>query len=78
MGDELMSRGPQTFKERDATRLARAAVAAGLSVRAIEADAKSGKITVFTGENTAAPESSMVEDDLDRELAEFENRNGQG
>ena len=73
-----MSRGPQTFKQRDATRLARAAVAAGLSVRAIEADNKSGKITVFTGENTAAPKSSIVKDDLDRELAEFEDRNGQG
>jgi hypothetical protein len=73
-----MSRGPQTFKERDATRLVRAVLAAGLSVRAVERDTKSGKITVFTGENTAAPESSMVGDDLDRELAEFENRNGQG
>lgn len=41
-GFGLMSRAPQTFKQRDATRLVRAVMAAGLPVRAIEADNKSG------------------------------------
>jgi hypothetical protein len=69
-----MSRGAQSFKERDAVRLARAAKAAGLPVRAIEVD-KSGKIRVLIGEDTVL--ALPVENDLDRELAEFEARHGQ-
>ena len=69
-----MSRGPQTFTEGEATRLVRAVVAAGLTVRAVQAD-KSGKITVLTSESAAGAE---LFDDLDRELAEFEARHGKG
>jgi hypothetical protein len=49
-------------------------MAAGLTVRAVEKD-KSGKITVLTGENAPAAEPS-IDEELDRELAEFEARNG--
>ncbi len=67
-----MARGPCTFKQRDATRAARAAIAAGLVVQRIEID-KRGKIVVVT-----AGTASAEPDDLDKELAEFEARNGQG
>lgn len=66
-----MARGNCTFKQRDATRAARAAIAAGLEVQRIEID-KDGKIIVVTaGQPPAAP------DDLDKELAEFEARHGE-
>jgi len=66
-----MARGPCTFKQRDATRAARAAIAAGLIVQRIEID-KHGKIVVVTaGQASAAP------DDLDKELSEFEALHGQ-
>jgi len=67
-----MSRGPQSFKESEAVRLVRAVLAAGLTVRAVEAD--KGKITVLTDGNVA---TAGTPDDLDRELAEFEARNGE-
>jgi hypothetical protein len=79
VGGGVMSRGPQTFKESEAARLVRAVKAAGLAVRAVEVDLKSGKITVRTGDAAAAGDMPMsLNDDLDRELAEFESRNGQG
>jgi hypothetical protein len=73
-----MTRRPHTFKESDAARLVRAVMAAGLPVRAVEADPKSGKITVRTGDAPAADVAMSLNDDLDRELAAFETRNGQG
>jgi hypothetical protein len=65
-----MARGCCTFKQKDATRAARAAIAAGLEVQRIEID-KDGRIIVVTGK-AGAPQ-----DDLDRELTEFEGRHGQ-
>ena len=44
-----MSRRPAHFTQRDATRLIRAALAAGLSVLKIEVD-RDGKLVVVTGE----------------------------
>ena len=44
-----MSRGPQTFKQRDLTRAMRAVTAAGMSVAKVEVD-KEGKIIVVVGE----------------------------
>jgi hypothetical protein len=66
-----MARGNCTFRQRDATRAVRAAMAAGLIVQRIEID-KHGKIVVW-----AANQTSAAPDDLDNELAEFEARHGQ-
>ena len=61
-----------SFKQRDATRLARAAMAAGLVVHRMET--KDGRVIIVTrGEGSTAPI-----DELDRELAEFEARHGKG
>ncbi len=43
-----MARGRCTFRQQDATRAARAAIAAGLEVQRIEID-RDGKIVVVTG-----------------------------
>jgi hypothetical protein len=43
-----MSRGPQTFKQGDATKAIKATVKAGLSVKRVEFDR--GKIIVITGD----------------------------
>ena len=52
-----MSRGPQTFRQRDVTRAVRAVTAAGMSVAKVEVD-KAGKIVVIVGEpNKATSES---------------------
>jgi len=67
-----MSRGGQTFKQRDVTRAIRAAVKAGVKDWRVEID-KSGKIIL-----TAAEASPSLSDDLDRELADFQARHGQG
>jgi hypothetical protein len=67
-----MSRGAQTFKQRDVTKAIRAAVKAGVKGWRVEID-KNGKITL-----TSAESSSSLSDDLDRELADFEARRGQG
>ena len=42
-----MSRAPQTFRQRDITRMIKAAKAAGEQVRKVEID-KDGKVTVTT------------------------------
>jgi len=68
-----MAKGACTFKQQDVTRALRATRAAGVMVQRIEID-RTGKIVLITGDdNSAAPA-----DDLDRELAEFEARHGQG
>jgi hypothetical protein len=66
-----MSRSPCTFKQRDVARLVRAATAAGLRVSSVKVDVIKGTIEVVTGE-------PPVPDSLDRELADFEARHGQG
>jgi hypothetical protein len=66
-----MARANCKFRQRDATRAARAAIAAGLEVHRIEID-KDGKITIVT-----SGQASVPSDDLDKELAEFEARHDQ-
>lgn len=69
----MRSRGDQTFKERDVTRAIRAAVKAGV---------KDWRLEIYNGKSkmilTAAEASISLSDDLDRELADFEARHGQG
>jgi hypothetical protein len=66
-----MSREPLRFKQSDVTKAVRAVVAAGIGVREVVVDAN-GAIRIIVGE--PANTSSVVDnqDDLDRELAEFE------
>ena len=66
-----MPRAPCTFRQRDLTAAVKAMEAAGKSVSRAEIDARTGKIVVI-----AIPASAPA-DELDRELAEFEARNGQ-
>jgi hypothetical protein len=66
-----MSRGACAFKQRDIARLVRAATAAGLRVSGIKVDVINGTIEVVSGE-------PPVPDSLDRELADFEARHGEG
>ena len=44
-----MSRGPQTFKQRDLTKALKGAVAAGIGVKRVEID-RSGKIIIVPGQ----------------------------
>ena len=60
-----MARGPCTFKQKDATRAARAAIAAGLKVQRIEID-KDGKIIVVTGAPAEPAEESRGGNEWDR------------
>ena len=68
-----MSRRPATFRQRDAEALVRAVRKGGCEVARVELDC-SGKIVVIT----AKPTEALPIDELDRELAEFEARHGQG
>ena len=70
-----MSRGAQPFKQGDITKAVKGLAKAGVKVGRVEFF--DGKFIVFAGEETAAT-SQLPEGDLDRELAEFEARNGQG
>lgn len=66
-----MPRARSAFKQHDVTRALRAASAAGAAVQSFEI-APDGKISVIT----AAAPGKPIDDDLDRELAEFEARRG--
>ena len=69
-----MSRGPQTFKQSDLVKALKAMAEARVQGRV---EITPGKMTVFAGETTM-DETAPVENDLDRELAEFEADHGQG
>jgi hypothetical protein len=69
-----ISRRPQTFRQRDVTRAVRAVFAAGAVISGVEISAD-GKIVVVVA---SQQQSASQQDDLDRELAEFESRHGQG
>jgi hypothetical protein len=60
-----------SFNQSDTTRFIRAIIAAGLIPRRVEYAGDGRLIVVTSGDSVAA---SL--DDLDRELAEFEARNG--
>jgi hypothetical protein len=70
-----MSRGAQTFKQGDLVKALKAMTKAGVQGR-VEITPQ-GKITVVIGETTV-DEIAPMGDDLDRELAEFEARHGEG
>jgi hypothetical protein len=65
-----MSRVPSTFRRADVTKAVKAVVAAGVDIARIEIDA-AGKIVIVAGKPAAGPV-----DELDRELQEWEARNG--
>jgi len=68
-----MARAPSTFRQQDVTRAVKAVTAAGVHIARIEID-KAGKIVIVADKSQEAALGSQ--DDLDRELAEFEARHG--
>jgi hypothetical protein len=66
-----MARAPSTFRQADVTKAVKAVRSAGVDIVRVELT-KDGKIVIVTGEAQPA-----VQDDLDRELAEFEARHGE-
>jgi hypothetical protein len=69
-----MSRGAQSFRQGDVTKAIKAVVKAGVKDWRLEIG--DGKIIVVASQPNAA--GTVYETDLDRELAEFEARHGQG
>ena len=67
-----MARTRSNFRQSDATRAMRAAVSAGLKVQRVDFH-RDGRISIIAGGAETA-----TTDDLDRELAEFEARDGKG
>ena len=68
-----MTRPPATFRQQDVTRAVKAVVKAGVDIARVRVEiAKVGSIIVTAGTDQPA------QDDLDRELAAFEARHGQG
>jgi hypothetical protein len=67
-----MARIPPSFRQADVTKAVKAVEAAGVGIARIEIG-RDGKIVIVTQQGVAGPQ-----DELDRELAEFEVRHGQG
>lgn len=65
------SRGLASFRQRDIARAVRAVLSTGLDVARVDIGAD-GKITIHTGKSIDG--SAASEQELDRELAEFEVR----
>jgi hypothetical protein len=75
-----MARAPSTFRQTDVTRAVKAVRAAGVEVSKVEIG-PDGTITIRTGPGYEAGQTNdkgAVSNALDRELAEFEERHGQG
>jgi hypothetical protein len=70
-----MSRAPSTFRQADLTRALKAAVAAGVHIARVEIDT-TGKIVIVARKPIGASETPV--DELDRELADWEARHGEG
>lgn len=66
-----MGRPRSSFRQADVTRAVKAVAAAGVGIAQVEIG-RDGKIVVVTLQSAASPQ-----DDLDRELAEFEVHHGQ-
>jgi hypothetical protein len=71
-----MTRAASPFRQADVTRALKAAAAAGLHVAGFKIDPQTGKIEVVTGKPTEV--SATLVDKLDRELADWEARHGEG
>jgi hypothetical protein len=69
-----MSRVPSTFRQADVTKAVKAVVAAGVDIARVEID-RMGKIVIVTGKPL---EDASPQDELDRELADWEARHGEG
>jgi hypothetical protein len=69
-----MARAPSTFRQQDVTRAVKAVVAAGVDIARVEID-RAGKIVIVTGRPL---EATNPQDELDRELQDWEARHGQG
>jgi hypothetical protein len=67
-----MSRVPSTFKQADLTKAVKAVVAAGVDIARVEIDA-AGKIVIVAKSTEVTPVH-----ELDRELAVWEARHGEG
>ena len=67
-----MARAPSTFRQADVTKAVKAVRSAGVDIVRVELT-KDGRIVIVTAEAQPA-----VQDDLDRELEEFNARHGQG
>jgi hypothetical protein len=67
-----MPRAPSTFRQQDVTRAVKAVAAAGVHIARVEIS-RDGRIVVIVRQPTA-----NQQDDLDRELRDFEARHGQG
>jgi hypothetical protein len=65
-----MANQPHQFKQRDVERVIRAARAGGIDVDSVTVNPRTGEITV------AAKGAALAVDDLDAELAAFEERHG--
>ena len=68
-----MARAPSAFRQQDVTRAVRAVAAAGVDIARVEID-RFGKIVIVTGKS----EAGSTQDELDRELEEWEARRGEG
>jgi hypothetical protein len=69
-----MARGASIIRQRDVTALVKAVVAAGREVERLEVD-KAGNVIAWV-RRPGDVASVAADGDLDRELAEFEARNG--
>jgi len=63
-----------SFRQQDIARAVRAVLGTGVGVARVEIGTD-GKIAILTGQPIEQPQTNE-QDDLDRELAEFRERNG--
>jgi hypothetical protein len=69
-----MARAPSTFRQQDVTRAVKAVAAAGVDIVRIEID-PGGKIVIVTGKPLGA---TTPQDELDREMQQWEAWHGKG
>lgn len=72
-----MARRAVPFRQADVTRALRGAMTAGVEIARVEID-HAGKIVIVPSRPGDTTTASEKDDALDRELAEFEARHGEG